>query len=253
MKIKLSVLIITKNAEETIEAGLRSVIGWVDEIVVVDDYSTDDTLKKVKKFKGLKVIQNRQENLGRQRRFGLERCRHDWVLVLDADEVVSDRLRSEIMFKLQDSNFKSKYDGYFIPFQTHLFGRQLKYGGENYQKMALFKKKKVKIEPLRVGENFELLSGRAGQLKNKIFHYSYRSIGQMLKKFTAYALLGAKDRIERGEKTSLKKIFLYPAHMFWARFIKDKGYKDGLFRLPLDLGFAYMEFLMYVRMIFVKS
>ena len=70
----------------------------------------------------------------------------------------------------------------------------------------------------------------------------------MYKKFTAYAFWEAKDKFKSGERSSLKKLILYPVHMFWARFIKDKGYKDGYFRIPLDLGFAYMEFLTYASL-----
>ncbi|PIZ67364.1 hypothetical protein COY12_02075 [Candidatus Roizmanbacteria bacterium CG_4_10_14_0_2_um_filter_33_96] len=55
----------------------------------------------------------------------------------------------------------------------------------------------------------------------------------------------AKEKYLSGEKSSFKKVFIYPIHMFWARFITDKGYEDGLFRIPLDLGFAYMEFVTY--------
>ena len=68
----------------------------------------------------------------------------------------------------------------------------------------------------------------------------------MFSKFTDYSVREAKQKIDRGEKPSLRKIFFYPLHMFWARFIEDKGYKDGLFRIPLDFGFAYMEMMTYV-------
>lgn len=250
-RIKISVLMITKNTEKTIEKSLESVCDWVDEIIIIDDYSTDKTIEKIKKFKRVKVFQNHEENLAKQRAFGLGKCRNDWVLVLDADEIISDGLKKEIVSIFKSSKFSN--DGYLIPFQNHYLGRQLRYGGENYKKMILFKKDKVKIDPRPVGEKFEFIDGKPGRLKNKIYHYSYRSIGQIYKKFTHYALLEAKYRISQGEKVNLKKIFLYPLHMFWARFIKDKGYKDGLFRLPLDLGFAYMEFLMYLRMMFIKK
>ena len=75
----------------------------------------------------------------------------------------------------------------------------------------------------------------------------------MYKKFTDYAIRNASEKLKKGEKTSIKKIFIYPVHMFWARFIKDKGYKDGFFRMPLDIGFAYMEFLTYFLLIFKKK
>lgn len=68
----------------------------------------------------------------------------------------------------------------------------------------------------------------------------------MFKKFTDYGVRMAKEKYSANEKSSFRKIFIYPAHMFWARFIKDEGHLDGLFRIPLDLGFAYMEFVTYI-------
>ena len=236
MKNRLSLLMITKNADELLEKSLTSVIGLVDEIIIVDNYSSDKTVMIAKKF-GAKIYFYKEENLGKQRRFGLGKVSNDWVLVLDADEIISARLRAEI-------KLKAKYDGFYIPFQNHFLGKQLRYGGEDYKKLILFKKNKVKIKAALVHEKFEVI-GRIGYLKNKIYHYSYRSLWQMFRKFSDYAIREAKQKSKNGEKSSLKKIFLYPSHMFWARFIKDKGYKDGLFRIPLDLGFAYMEFLTY--------
>jgi len=260
MKLKISVLIITKNCEETIIKSLQSVVDWVSEIVIVDDNSTDKTIEISQKLKAksqkhkakVKIYKNQQEDLGKQRSFGLNKCTQDWVLVLDSDEIVSNSLINEInSLRITDYGL-NKFDGYLIPFQSYYLGKKLKYGGENYKKLVFFKKYKAVIKPGLVNERFVIPSGKVGILKNKIHHYSYRSLGQMYKKFTDYALCDAKDKIKKKEKTSLKKILIYPLHMFWSRFIKDKGYKDGLFRIPLDLGFAYMEFLTYISMVFIK-
>lgn len=249
MKASLSVLMITKNVQETIEKSLQSVSDWVDEIVIVDDYSTDKTIEKVKSLK-LKVFRNREADLGKQREFGLRKCNNDWVLVLDADEVVTEELKREIVSLFH--GFIAKYDGYLIPFQNYFLGRPINYGGENYKMLRLVKQKAATSKPSLVHEHLSVI-GKTAILKNKIYHYSYRSLCQMYKKFTDYAVRDARQRVNKREKTSFKKIFLYPLHMFWARFIKDKGYKDGLFRLPLDLGFAYMEFLTYFLLIFMKA
>jgi len=237
---------ITKNGQELIEKSLTSVIGLVDEIVIVDNYSSDRTVTIAKKF-GAKIYFYKEEDLGKQRRFGLGKVSNDWVLVLDADEIVSKELKKEIkkVMSYELGVRREKIDGYYIPFQNHFLGRRLRYGGEDYKMLRLFKKDRAKIHPSTVHEKFELKQGRAGYLKKKIYHYSYRSLWQMFRKFSDYAIREAKQKSKNGEKSSFKKIFLYPPHLFWARFIKDKGYKDGLFRIPLDLGFAYMEFLTY--------
>ncbi|OGK25250.1 hypothetical protein A3F58_01790 [Candidatus Roizmanbacteria bacterium RIFCSPHIGHO2_12_FULL_37_9b] len=246
---QLSLLMITQNAEELLEKSLQSCIGLVDEIIVVDNYSKDKTRDIAKKY-GVKLYLNKEDDLGKQRKYGLSKVTYEWVLVLDSDEVVSEELKKEIKEVL---SIKHKVlSGFKIPFQNHLFGRPLLYGGENYKKLWLFRKDAISISPALVHERFELKKGRIGVLKNKIYHYSYRSLWQTFRKFTDYAIREAKQRVKKGEKTGWKKIILYPPHMFWARFIKDKGYKDGLFRLPLDIGFAYMEFLAYFFMLFIK-
>ncbi|PIS16108.1 hypothetical protein COT62_00145 [Candidatus Roizmanbacteria bacterium CG09_land_8_20_14_0_10_41_9] len=115
--------------------------------------------------------------------------------------------------------------------------------------LRLFKKNHTKISPNLVHERFELVSGKAGILKNPIIHHSYRSLSQIFAKFTNYGRREAERKYRKNEPTSLKKIVLYPLHMFWARFIKDKGYRDGFFRMPVDLGYAYMEWLTYMLLL----
>ncbi|MGB9707701.1 MAG: glycosyltransferase family 2 protein [Microgenomates group bacterium] len=247
----ISLLIIAKNSEGMVGKALKSVKELVDEIVFVDNGSTDKTIEIAKEF-GARIFINKTNDLGQLRKFGLEKCQGEWVLVIDSDEVVSRPLYNEIKTLVKNKSKLNKFDGYFIPFQNHFLGKKLKYGGENYKKLIFFKKKVVKIGSALVHEKFELKNANPGELKNKIFHYSYRSLWQMYKKFTNYAIREANQKLKKGEKASLKKIFLYPLHMFYARFIEDKGYKDGILRIPLDLGFAYMEFLTYL-ILFLKS
>ncbi|MBI5127738.1 glycosyltransferase family 2 protein [Candidatus Roizmanbacteria bacterium] len=250
MKSSLSVLIITKNNEETIGGTLQSVMDF-DEIVVVDSNSSDKTINIIQKSKvksqkynsKVKIYQKEFEDIGRQRAYGLKNVTEEWVLILDSDEIVSQKLKEEMLKRIHDD--KNRFSAYEIPFQNYFLGRQLNYGGENYKMVRLFKKNAIEIKPSMVHNKMIVKSGKIGKLKSKIHHHSYRSIVQFYRKFTDYAIRTAQVKLEAGEKSSLKKIFLYPPHMFWARFIKDQGYKDGMFRIPLDFGFAYMEFLTY--------
>jgi Glycosyltransferases involved in cell wall biogenesis len=250
MKSNVSLLTITKNAQETLEKTLLSVEGLVDEVVIIDDYSTDRTLAIAKRYRA-KIFLHHEKDFGKQKAYGLKKCQNKWILVLDSDEFLSPALKQEIalLFKTKKSD---DYAGFLIPFQNHFLGRKVNYGGENYKKLIFFKKDAVEIRPALVHEKFEIKKGKIGELKNKVYHYSYRSLWQMFKKFTDYGLREAKQKLEKNEKITLKKLFLYAPHMFYARFIKDKGYKDGLFRIPLDLGFAYMEFLTYWWLLIFK-
>ncbi|EKE13686.1 MAG: lipopolysaccharide biosynthesis glycosyltransferase [uncultured bacterium] len=245
MSAKLSVLMITKNAAETLEKSLASIKKIAHEIIIVDSKSTDRTVEIAKNYLA-QVYVKEFFDIGKQRLFGLSKATGKWILILDADEIVSERLMKEIKSKI--GNIKIKITGYFIPYQNFFLNIPLQYGGENYSMLRLFRKNSVIISPSLIHEHFELTKGRSGKLKGKIFHHSYRSIFQMLTKFTDYGFRTADEKLLLGEKSSFKKIFIFPIHMFWARFIKDKGYEDGLFRIPLDLGFAYMEFITYITL-----
>ena len=246
MKPLLAALIITKNNEETIKKTLESVKNF-DEIVVVDSNSTDKTRdvvhKVLKVHKVYKVFLKSFEDIGKQRAYGLKYVSSEWVLILDSDEVAPGKLIKEIKYRINDKSNNSAYE---IPFQSYFLDRQLNFGGEDYCQLRLIKKDCVDILPSIVHNRFRIKKGKMAKLKEKIHHYSYRSLSQVYKKFTDYALKTAEIKAKKGERSSLKKIFLYPLHIFYARFIKDKGYKDGLFRIPLDTGFAYMEFLTYL-------
>ena len=256
MKSTVSVLIITKNSQDTISDTLNSVIDFANDIVIVDSNSKDQTLKIVNKIckekKVCKILVKEFDDIGKQRAYGLIDCKGDWVLVLDSDEVVSTKLKNEIKQVLSATTFKN-VTAYIIPFQNHYMGTALNHGGENYKMVRFFKKGFFEIKPSRVHNYFKIKSGVTSKFMGKIYHYSYRSISQMFRKFQDYARLEAQIKFERGERSGFRKLFLYPPHMFFARFIKDNGYKDGLFRLPLDIGFAYMEFLTYFLLFFKKK
>ncbi|MDO8741736.1 MAG: glycosyltransferase family 2 protein [Candidatus Roizmanbacteria bacterium] len=245
----LSVLMITKNAAETLSKSLASVKKIADEIIIVDSESTDRTVEIAKNYLA-KVYIKEFSDIGKQRIFGLSKASSKWILILDCDEIVSKNLMKEIKSKIE--NKRIKISGYYIPYQNFFLNKPLQYGGEGYKMLRLFRRVKLSIKPSLVHNRIEVKDHRVGYLKGKIFHHSYRSIFQMFKKFTDYGIRTAKEKYLAGEKSSLKKVFLYPPHLFWSRFITDKGHEDGLFRIPLDLGFAYMEFMTYFTL-FIMS
>lgn len=244
MKRQLSVVMITKNSDRYLEESLASVKRITQDIIIVDGYSTDNTLKIAAKHKA-KILLSRQENLGQKKAEGLAKIKTEWALILDSDEILTGELQNEVLSVIGS---QTKYRAFRIPYQNHFLSRPVNYGGEDYKMIRLFKKKEVRIEPRLVHENVNIEAKYVGKLKHRLNHYSYQSLGQMFRKFTDYALREARAKQAKGERTSLKKIFLYPPHMFYARFVESQGYKDGLFRIPLDLGFAYMELLTYLAL-----
>lgn len=240
---------ITKNAQSLLSKSLESVKDIAHEIIIVDNYSTDETIKIAKKYKA-HIFSNSEENLGKQKAYALQKATSQWILILDSDEILSEKLKEEIKNILTLD--KIPFDGYLIPYLNHFQNKKIIYGGESYKKLTFFKKSSVSIKSKLVHEEFALRNSNLGSLKNYILHYSYQTIPQVFKKFTDYANKMAHEKIIKGEKVSIKKLFIYPIHMFWSRFIKDKGYRDGLFRIPLDIAFSYMEFLLYLKILIFK-
>ena len=248
MNLRLSVIMVTLNADELLHRSLKSVSSIADEIVVVDAGSTDKTLQILKDF-NVRLFKVNQNHLGRNKAKALALATGELVLSLDSDEILSAPLVRTIELIKRRKNIT---DGYIIPFRNHFLGKRLKYGGEYYSMIRLGKRSKLRFKMVSVHESLEINSKKIEKLRSPILHYSYRSLPQMFGKFTNYAMNEGQEKFKVGERSSLKKIILYPIHMFWARFIKDEGYKDGLFRVPLDIGFSYMEFLTYV-MLAVKN
>lgn len=248
MKHSLSVVMITHNAGELLEKVLKSVRPIADELIIVDDGSTDNTVGTAASF-GASIYYFRDPDLGKRKAYGIEQAVGKWILILDSDEVISPVLAREISEVIQK---RRSTDVYYIPYKNHLLGRVVRYGGERYAMPRLFKRKRAKMKTALVHEQIMFDVGKSACLHSPILHYSYRSLPQMYSKFTDYALREARQKRKNGERTSLRKIFMYPPHMVWARFVQDRGYKDGLFRLPLDIGFGYMEFVTYVSMLFIR-
>ena len=251
MKNNLSLVTATYNSQKTIKKTLESVLDLVKEIVIIDNNSTDQTVEIVKEYNA-KIVNYKGKNLGRQYQKGIKNVNTEWVLVLDSDEYLSNELYKELKNLFLNKKNLEKYDGYFISFQNHFLGKPINFGGENYKMIRLFKKNKVIITSEKTHQKYLLKSKKVGYLKGKIFHHSYQNLCQTYKKFTYYGLEEARKKLKKNEKITLKKLFLYAPHMFYARFVKDRGYKDGLFRIPLDLGFAYMEFLTYWSLLILK-
>ncbi len=257
----LSVVMVTKNCADVVEGALRSVVGMWDELLVGDAGSTDGTVEIVKKYDGTVIPQKADVPLGDRKQELVERAKGQWILVLDADERVSPKLFQEIKSLIHSPRRSHGLASlslppsevinpvaYRIPYQNYVFGRPVYYGGERYSKVRLFRRGYGSITPEALHEEIRVV-GVIGEFKGKIRHHSYRTPWQLFVKFTRYAWVAAGMEIaspsERSRNDMFKKLFFYGPHMFWARFVKEKGYKDGWRGFVLALAFGYMEGLTY--------
>ncbi len=257
----LSIVMITKNSAEVVGEALESVKGMWSELLVDDDGSTDGTREIVRKY-GATIVASGKKGFGERKQNLVEQATGDWILVLDADERVSEELRGEIG-RLRDRK-TLRYEGYSIPYQNYVFGKPVYYGGEHYSKVRLFRKdfgrvletplhEEIIIDKFHKATPSKKLRGGLGELSGVIHHHSYRTPWQLFLKFTRYAWIESRTR---SRNDIIKKLFLYGPHMFWARYVKDKGYRDGWRGFVLAFAFGYMEtatyWIEFIRQIFSR-
>lgn len=249
----LTIIIITKDSSITLLKLLKSVSGLKSEIIIGYQDRNDRIRIRANKF-GARIIRQRGLNLGKRKQMLIDKARGDWILLLDDDEFPDDLLIKEIITKIRYSKESPTVSGYIIPYQNYFFGEPMMWGGEQYSKIRLFKKNKANIDLFPLHEEVHV-QGNLSQISGKIHHYSYRTFGQLFGKFSRYAWVAAGEKVKAKESVTLKKLFLYGPHMFWARFIKDQGYRDGWRGFTLAFAFMYMEGLTYlllmIRKIFV--
>ena len=226
-KSPVSVVVITKNEEENIAQCLDSAT-WADEIIVVDDESTDATRDIAKKYTD-KVFLRKMENEGRHRNWAYSQAVNDWVLSLDADERVSEGLAGEISDLVKNS---PKYKAYTIPRRNFIGDYWLRYGGEYpAPQTRLFLKNEFKYEEAEVHPR-AFLEGDCGHLKEDIIHYSHRDIADYIRSLDGQTTLEAKKWYLTDRKMGLgHAVWRTLDRCFYRRLLRKKSYKDGVYGL----------------------
>lgn len=231
MKIPLSVVVITKNEEGRIKDCLESVYNWAEELIVVDDESTDKT-RDIAQVYADKVLVKKMDIEGKHRNWAYSQSKYDWVLSLDADERVTPELREEITAVLRKS---SAEEAFTIPRKNFLGSRWLQWGGQYpAPQLKLFRKDKFKWEEAEVHPR-AFLEGECGHLKSPLLHYTYRDFGDFIKKLNSQTTLEAKKWINLYKVNPRKADYkMNGLHVFWRcldRFIRTyfvkRGWKDG--------------------------
>ena len=241
---KLSVVISAFNEKKKIEDCLKSA-SFADEVIFVDNSSTDQTLKIAKKYT-LKVF-TRENNLmlNVNKNFGFSKASEEWILSLDADERITDELKKEIKSIIK--NNKKDVNGFWIPRKNKIFGKWMEHTGwyPDYQ-LRLFKKDKGKFEEKHVHEMIKL-EGESGKLKSPIIHYNYENISQFLRKTLLYAENEANQLIEKGYNFAWQDSIRFPIKEFISRFFAREGYRNGLHGLVLSLLMAFYHLIIFVN------
>jgi glycosyltransferase involved in cell wall biosynthesis len=201
----ISVVILTFNEGENIERCLQG-LKWCDDVWVVDSNSEDDTVL-IAEAAGAHVVRQPWLGFAGQRNFALTRLplKYEWVLHLDADELVSVRLANELLNISDGSSGKKNATAFELPFQMLFMGRWLRYGGTypNYQ-VRFGLKSCLSFVQVGHGQRESLAFGKLGQIKNSLYHFNFsKGIGSWISKHAVYARDEAIQAHRRGtDKTS---------------------------------------------------
>ena len=226
---KISVVVITKNESDRIERLLKSV-AWADEVIVVDDESTDNTRQICEEF-GAKVIVNKLDgNFHLQRNLGIRNASGEWILQMDADEEVPPETAEEIRRAI---NAPGSFSAFMMLRKNFMFTHALRYGGAYNYVTKLFKRSEGCYSE-KIHEVLNV-SGDTGKIDAEIYHYPYSSIRGILDKMNFYTDAEAEKEIKERGDISLKEIkyrLTWKAlKLFWKLYIKKQGYKDGIYGL----------------------
>jgi len=239
--MKLSVAIAVFNEAENMDACLSAVSSWADEIVVVDGGSTDKTVTIAKKYTNIIIQTDNPPIFHLNKQKALDACHGEWILQLDADEVITQDLKREILDTIQTS----KINGYYIARKNYFWGHFMKKGGQypDYV-IRLIRNNKAHFPCKDVHEQI-MVDGTVGHLKEPMLHYSYRTSEDYWKKADTYTTLTAIFMKEKRTKNSLGIWARYnvtlPIITFLLLFIRHKGFVDGWY----GFVFAYWSALHY--------
>ena len=245
---KLSATIITLNEEDNIRAALESV-RWADEIVVLDSGSTDKTVEICKEFTD-KVYHQEWLGMNGQKAFAKEKATFDWLLNIDADERISDKLASEIKIVLENG---SEIDGFLIPRRVSYLGRWINHSGwyPDYT-LRLFKKNKGRWAGTDPHDKV-LVDGNLSYLKGDIHHYTYKNIEDHMNTMNRFTTVAAGEYEKKGKSAGLFNLVLRPPSTFFKKYILKQGFRDGLPGFVIAFSSAYYVFLKYIKLWELKN
>lgn len=243
----LSVIIITKNEAAHIGLCLES-MSWADEIVVLDSGSTDDTVAICRQYTDA-VYQTDWPGFGMQKQRALDKTGGDWVLSLDADEVVTPELRAEIEQALQQHEFQ----GYEIPRLSSYCGRQMRHGGwwPDYV-LRLFRRDCGRFTDSVVHERI-VVQGQIAQLTAPLLHDAFVNLDEVLHKVNVYSTLGADMLYQRGVRSSLSKAILKALWTFLRTYCLKAAILDGRQGLMLSISNAEGAYYKYLKLLELQN
>ncbi|MES1222986.1 MAG: glycosyltransferase family 2 protein [Bacteroidota bacterium] len=238
----ISVVIITRNEGHIISKTLQSLQGLTDDIIIVDSGSTDDTLAICRQF-NVTILEPGWNGYGPNKNKGIDAARHNWILNIDADEVIDEELK-QAMLALPLLNANEVFEMWYRNFFMDKCIRHGEWGNDKH--IRLFNRTIIKWNEAAVHENLTLNADtKITLLKGFIKHYTVNSLAEYEQKTIAYAKLNAQKYFEQGKRGSLLKQYLSPVFSFLQNYFFRLGFLDGKEGLLIAKTTARYTFLKY--------
>lgn len=244
--MKITACIITFNEERNIERCIAALQGVVDEILIVDSHSKDRTVALATAM-GAKVVAHDFEGYGPQKHFAEQTAQHDWIFSLDADEVISPVLALSLK-SIRETT--PQYDAYEVNILANYCGHWIKHCGWYPQpKLRFWNRKKASMLNDKVHEGIRLHQADAptGKLKGDLFHYSFNTISDHIKKIEHYSETGARFDVARGKHCGIMKLIFAPSWQFFSDYIFRLGILDGYYGYIVCRNSAIASYVKYAK------
>lgn len=243
-KHKLSVILITKNEADRVERCLQSVVDIADEIIVLDSGSNDETVTICQRYTDNIEITD-WPGFGKQKQRALDKATGDWVLSIDADEALDEKMQAQLLALLSQDMISK--DAYKLPWGVTLHGKTLKYGRSARAVLRLFKREGARYTLDEVHETVIPCGRNIGTLPGLLLHYTHRDFKHGLDKAAQYAWLGSKKYHRKGRKShGLLVALLRAIWTFLLIYIIRRGFLDGSIGFIVAMTYAQVNFNKYV-------
>ena len=246
MKNELTVIIPCKDEAHNIRACIESVRQLGNEILVADSGSTDGTLDLVRKMGGCRIIEREFIDHSDFKNWAIGHARHTWVLIVDADEQVTEELAAEIRSELAG---RPAFDAYCMRHQNHFLGHRIKHSGWNSSTSTrLFRRDRCRYDDKRVHEDVVVDTGKIKRLKGKFLHHTCRDLHRYVAKLNRYTTWWAEDAYAAGRRTGYLGVLLRPPARFFQSYIVRGGFLDGTAGLAVCATMACYIFMKYAKL-----
>ena len=242
---RLSVVIITLNEEASLPRALDSV-AWCDDIVVVDSGSTDRTVEIASSRPNCRVIHQAFLGYGPQKQVAVEAAAHDWVLSIDADEVLDERLQAALLAWCQTG--PGDHAAYLLTRQLHFMGRRFRHGKDSRDRIVrLFDRRRANFSEAQVHERV-VTDGLVGSIDGRLIHYSYADLKEYFDKFNRYTSLMARKMADEGRSVSKAALIARTPIVFVQYYIVRGNFLNGFPGFVWSLLAAHYKTVKYLKL-----